>query len=65
MRTIPPGPPPHSTQSRRRTRHARSHALMTRIAVTLSLVFVLGMVISHISRPAPAPPATGPQSPVR
>lgn len=67
MKTIFPGPHPYSRRARRpATRYARSHALMTRIAVTLSLVFALGMVISRVSRPETVPPSQpGVQSPVR
>lgn len=67
MKTISPGPRPYSRRARHpATRYARSHALMTRIAVTLSLVFALGMVISRVSRPEAVPPAPpGLQSPVR
>ncbi|TSJ62718.1 hypothetical protein FO470_06830 [Starkeya sp. 3C] len=43
----------------RPTRYASTHALMTRMAVMMSVLFALSMVLSHLSRPdsADAPAA--------
>lgn len=45
--------PAARTSARPPTPYQRSHALMTRMAVMLSLVFALAMAMSHVSRPAP------------